>query len=76
MSENDAFQDNSIKELKDIFPALEKYKNEHNIANLQKLCVEISEFCTAIYASTHNERERNVYYNMLNKLTKISSGDS
>ena len=57
-------------ELKDLFPALQKYKTEHNTANLQKLCVEIKEFCKSVYASTENEQERNVYYNMVDKLTK------
>lgn len=57
-------------ELKDLFPALQKYKSEHNTANLQKLCVEIKEFCKSVYASTENEQERNVYYNMVDKLTK------
>jgi hypothetical protein len=57
-------------ELKDLFPALQKYKTEHSAANLQKLCVEIKEFCKSVYASTENEQERNVYYNMVDKLTK------
>lgn len=54
----------------DTFPALHKYKTEHNTANLQKLCVEVSEFCRAIYASTQNETERNIYFDMLKKLNK------
>ena len=57
-------------ELKDLFPALQKYKTEHSTANLQKLCVEIKEFCKSVYASTENEQERNVYYNMVDKLSK------
>lgn len=56
------------KEAIDIFPALHKYKNEHNTINLQKLCVEVFEFCCAIYASTQNEQERKIYKNMLKKL--------
>lgn len=58
------------KEAVDIFPALHKYKNEHNATNLQKLCVEIAQFCRAVYASTQNEQERKIYYNMLEKLNK------
>ena len=58
------------REAIDIFPALHKYKTEHNANNLKKLCVEISEFCRAIYASTQNEQERNIYYDMLDKLNK------
>ena len=53
-----------------VFPALHKYKKEHNTVNLQKLCAEISEFCRAIYASTQNDAERQVYYEMLLKLNK------
>lgn len=56
------------REAVDIFPALHKYKTEHNAVNLQKLCVEIAEFCRAVYASTENEKERNIYYGMLEKL--------
>ena len=56
-------------EATDIFPALHKYKSEHNIVNLQKLCVEISAFCGAVYASTQNEQEREIYFDMLKKLS-------
>ena len=52
----------------DIFPALQKYKDEHNTANLQKLLVEISEFCHSVYASTRNEAERKIYRTMIGKL--------
>ena len=52
-------------ELKDLFPALQKYKSEHSTANLQKLCAEIKAFCKAVYASTENEEERNVCLLML-----------
>ena len=54
----------------DIFPALQKYKDEHNTANLEKLCVEIIEFCRAVYASTRNEAERKVNRAMVQKLNK------
>ena len=74
----DKFEDNvtpvqlttEYREAIDIFPALHKYKTEHNADNLQKLCVEISDFFRAIYASTQNEQERNIYFNMLDKLNK------
>lgn len=62
--------ENATAELKDIFPALAKYKTEHNSANLQNLCVEISEFCTAVYASTRSDKERTIYQSMLRKLIK------
>lgn len=55
-------------EIADIFPALQKYKDEHNAANLQKLMVEILEFCRSVYASTQNEAERDVYRSMVQKL--------
>lgn len=56
---------NEYREVADIFPALTKYKNEHNTTNLQKLCVEVAEFCRNIYASTQNEEERNIYKTVL-----------
>ena len=49
----------------DIFPALHKYKTEHSTDNLKKLCVEIADFCRAVYASTQNEEERKVYFSIL-----------
>lgn len=57
-------------EIVSLFPALHKYKILHNTDNLQKLCVEISHFCRAVYASTTNEQERKVYFDMLEKLNK------
>ena len=54
----------------DFFPALKKYKEEHNTANLQKLMVEISEFCRSVYASTQNEAERKIYRTFIEKLNK------
>ena len=61
---------NADSEIQDIFPALQKYKEEHNSVNLQKLCVEISEFCQSVYASTRNEAERKIYRAMIEKLNK------
>lgn len=74
----DKFEDNvtstqlmkEYEEIVSIVPALHKYKANHNIANLQKLCVEIADFCRAVYSSTQNEQERNIYYAMLDKLNK------
>ena len=60
----------AYSEIADIFPALQKYKDEHNTANLQKLMVEILEFCRSVYASTQNEAERQVYHSMIEKLNK------
>ena len=59
-----------FREAVSIFPALHKYKTEHTTDNLKKLCVEIAEFCSAVYASTENEQERRIYFNMLEKLNK------
>ena len=74
----DKFEDNvtptqlteEYKEVVSIIPSLHKYKANHNITNLQKLCVEIADFCRAVYASTQNEQERNVYRSMVEKLNK------
>ncbi len=63
-------EDKTLSEMIDLFPALQKYKENHSIINLQKLCVEISEFCRAVYASTQSEDERKVYRNMIAKLNK------
>lgn len=60
----------AYSEIADIFPALQKYKDEHNTANLQKLMVEISEFCHSVYASTQNETERKIYRTFIEKLNK------
>ena len=61
---------NAYSEIADIFPALKKYKDEHNTANLQKLMVEILEFCRSVYASTKSETERKIYHSMIEKLNK------
>lgn len=60
----------AYSEIADIFPALKKYKDEHSTANLQKLMVEILEFCRSVYASTRNEAERKIYHSMIEKLNK------
>ena len=60
----------AYSEIADIFPALQKYKDEHSTANLQKLLVEILEFCRSVYASTRNEQERKIYHSMIEKLNK------
>jgi hypothetical protein len=57
-------------ELEDIFPALHKYREQHSKSNLQKLCVEILEFCRSVYASTQSEEERKIYRAMTEKLNK------
>lgn len=74
----DKFEDNvtytqltkEYEEIVSIVPSLHKYKADHNITNLQKLCVEISDFCRAVYASTKNEQERQIFNVMLDKINK------
>ena len=74
----DKFEDNvtstqlikEYEEIVSIVPALHKYKADHSITNLQKLCVEISDFCRAVYSSTENEQERQIFNAMLDKLQK------
>lgn len=74
----DKFEDNvtptqltkEYEEVVGIIPSLHKYKADHNTTNLQKLCVEIADFCRAVYSSTQNEQERQIFYAMLDKLNK------
>ena len=54
----------------DIIPALHTYQAEHNAKNLQKLCVEVLEFCHAIYASTQNDEERKIYDRVFGKIKR------
>jgi hypothetical protein len=61
---------NEYSEIVGIFPALHKYKILHNTDNLKKLCVEIADFCRAVYSSTTNPQERQIYFDMLDKLNK------
>ena len=75
----DKFEDNvtstqlikEYEEIVSIVPALHKYKADHNITNLQKLCVEIADFCRAVYASTRTIEERQVLKKMLDKLSEL-----
>lgn len=59
-----------VQEIMEIFPALHKYKEDHTEDNLRKLCVEVSEFCRAIYASTKSQKERDIYLSYIKKLIK------
>ena len=68
--ENPIGKTKEAKAIEDYFPALQKYKDEHNPANLQKLMVEILEFCRSVYASTRSEDERKIYHSMIEKLNK------
>lgn len=74
----DKFEDNvtstqlmkEYEEIVSIVPALHKYKADHNITNLQKLCVEIADFCRAVYSSTKSPQERQIFFDMLDKINK------
>ena len=57
-------------ELTDIFPALKNYKQNHTLTEFKKLCMEIEEFLRQVYASTTNADERQIYFDMLQKLNK------
>lgn len=59
------------REVVGIIPSLHKYKADHNIANLQKLCVEIADFCRAVYASTTSADEREIFAKMIDKLKSL-----
>ena len=75
----DKFEDNvtptqltkEYEEVVSIIPSLHKYKANHNITNLKKLCVEIVDFCRAIYSSTENEQERQIFFSVIDKLKEI-----
>lgn len=58
------------REAIDVFPALHKYKNDHTVLNLKKLCVEVVGFCRSIYASTRTPEERTVYFDVFDKIKK------
>lgn len=62
--------DTRYREAVSVFPSLAKYQAEHNSDNLQKLCVEIADFCRAVYASTESDAERRIYNNMIAKLKR------
>ena len=56
------------REAVDIFPALHLYKVDHSDANLTNLCIQVAEFCKAIYASTRNPHEREIYSRVLDNV--------
>lgn len=55
-------------ELVDIFPALSEYQTNHNEHTLKKLCLEIQEFCQSIYVTTTSREERQIYFDMVEKI--------
>lgn len=60
----------SITELNDIEPSLTRFIKSHTLENLQKLCLEIQEFCQSVYALTQNEEERSIYFDMVSKINR------
>ena len=60
----------SITELNDIEPSLTRFIKSHTLENLQKLCLEIQEFCQSVYALTQNEEERSIYFDMVSKISR------
>jgi hypothetical protein len=58
------------KEYSEVFPALKLYQREHNSLNLKKLCVEITEFCNAVYASTRSSEERKIFFDAINNINR------
>ena len=58
----------SADELKDIVPSLNTLIENHTTENLQKLCLELQEFCQSVYALTKNDDERKIYFKMLDNL--------
>jgi hypothetical protein len=63
-------QKDAYSEIADIFPALQKYKDEHSETNLKRLMIEIIGFCRNVYASTKNDSERKIYRLFIEKLNK------
>lgn len=64
------YSSKSAEELKDVFPALEIYQNEHTAQNLRSLCNEVEEFCNALFVSTESEKERDIYRQMIKRLIR------
>lgn len=63
--------DNSSVLYNDFLNVLKQYKAEHSAVNLTKLCNAFYDALRAIYASTRNDSERNIYFNMVSKISKI-----
>lgn len=59
-----------MTELNDIESSLMHFIKFHTLENLQKLCLEIQEFCQSVYALTQNEEERSIYFDMIRKINR------
>ena len=58
----------SESELGDIRPALNRYNTEKSLENFERLCVEIEEFCKAVYAEIDSEEKKNFFIKALDKI--------
>ena len=51
-------------------PTINKYMQEQNEHNLKKVCLEIQEVCASIYATLKNDKEKDIYLDMVKFLVK------
>ena len=58
----------SESEFGDIRPALNRYNTEKSLKNFERLCVEIEEFCKAVYAEIDSEEKKNFFIKTLDKI--------
>ena len=58
----------SESEFGDIRPALNRYNIEKSLENFERLCVEIEEFCKAVYAEIDSEEKKNFFIKTLDKI--------
>ena len=58
----------SESEFGDIRPALNRYNTEKSLENFERLCVEIEEFCKAVYAEIDSEEKKNFFIKTLDKI--------
>ena len=50
------------------FPSFKELQKKHNTHNLQKVCVELQEFCILIYSTLKTEEEKNIFMNALQNI--------
>lgn len=58
-------------ELGDIRPALKRYNAKKSLENFERLCVEIEEFCKAVYAEIDSEEKRDIFVKTLDKIVFV-----
>ena len=47
---------------------LKRYNAEKSLENFERLCVEIEEFCKAVYAEIDSEEKRDIFVKTLDKI--------